>query len=78
MKERDSQEKAFFKMINRTSAQAREGNGATMEHPADSDSWNTEDLQFPGTFDAALRRCRAGLATPGEFGNDAGLAQQPR
>ena len=37
LKERDSQEKTFFKMINRTfAAQVRDGKGATLEHPADA------------------------------------------
>ena len=39
MKEREAQEKTFFRMIQRTfEAQSREGKGATMEHPSDAES----------------------------------------
>ena len=73
MKEREAQEKTFFRMIHRTfEAQQREGRGATMEHPSDTESWSTETLQLPGTHDAVLHRCRAGLTIFDPFGRAVG------
>ncbi len=78
MKERDAQEKTFLRIINRNFAvQDRDGKGITMEHPADAESWNAEALQFPGTVDAVLHRCRTGLAILDELGSPHGLARKP-
>ncbi len=78
MKEREANEKTFFRMIHRTcEAQQREGKGSTMEHPSDAESWNTETLQLPGTHDVVLHRCRTGLMIFDPFGRAVGLAKNP-
>ena len=48
-----------------------------MEHPSDAESWNTEALQMPGTYDAVLHRCRTCLTIYDAFGTAVGLAKKP-